>query len=999
MDLRDPASIPLPTTDEQFEQLCLLIARDKYGPEYYRYGRKGQAQYGIDIYSAYFNGRCLQCKLHKKEISDTKLINELRSDLAKAKQKFPDLNQFIFAVSVESRPAIQDVCKELSSQNLIVVSWFWNQMQEDIARSKWLLRNYLNSVPGAQWISNDFIQKELTKGANAQWQPISFYSANSHVQWYGILNNWDAKRKYHKDILQRINHTFADRFADMPVAAIIRGEGGSGKSVLLRRIAVDLRNDYTVYWIADNAEDFLKNEWEYDIENNPDEKYLLILEDWYRNFSKTDDRITANKLIQRVKSKTNVRMLIGDRPATQVYYPKSNKYTYDLMPEENASLFSYITDINLEWREKFPEEEKAQLLKTGLFQLLFVYQYADSSISLRKATNYFLEIIQSDYNHLCEGSNSFYNGLALALYIYANLYTDYSLRLSPEAIIILAEKYSGVQRPLDLIQNSDNLINVPTVKRYFDLIYKKSGTTKTTRLRFLHDTLADEGWKNIEVDVHRKFRYEDLIFELLETFKNEKLAVELSALVNSIETTKLTSISNEQIISTFDFLIKSQTDSPLYVQLLFSERIKMSIDDKLKYVYKFIGLGNKIDSIWSIIIQWFKNNLPDQTQLELLKKIIAANNTCSSVLIHYYKFLDDIELKNSIKQYFTVSNLLNPEYQNIALEVLKRLFYDNEILDIIRDYLKSANSHRNIVLFNNSLKLLQKEDVAINTAKNYLQSTEHSFNPDGFSACMSVLKNESWVKILAKEYLSKPNPDKHRQAYCICLYILKDEEIAKKIARNFISSFKHHYYDNAWTLSLYILDKDGIDIIREIFSASITRYDSQIIYRALMIASKIKELNELSDKYIQRIIDENHKSPRSSKIEYTYKQVMKIPLFHLNAWAKEVDKLLGDFRFINRNLFNSLILSHLDKPNAVAEACLYFIRNWEHEFNRPKKYWGYFAQSLAHPILQEQPNLRKEIRTLCTKMLLSGNCPEKLIPLVNNISKENNFPKWLEIEE
>lgn len=37
MDFRDPVSIPLPTTEDEFERLCLLIARDRYGSEFYRW--------------------------------------------------------------------------------------------------------------------------------------------------------------------------------------------------------------------------------------------------------------------------------------------------------------------------------------------------------------------------------------------------------------------------------------------------------------------------------------------------------------------------------------------------------------------------------------------------------------------------------------------------------------------------------------------------------------------------------------------------------------------------------------------------------------------------------------------------------------------------------------------------------------------------------------------------------------------------------------------------
>ena len=192
MDFRDPDLIPLPTTDGEFERLCLLIARDRYGPEFYRYGRIGQVQHGIDIYSAYHKGRCLQCKLHKKHITDKKLLAELKADLQDANNKFTDLTQFIFVSSLETRPKIQDACKDLSNDKIQVIPWFWNQLREDIARSKWLLRYCLNCEAGAQWVSDDFLEQELKKGEDANWQPLQYYSSNSHVQWYGLLRQWDA---------------------------------------------------------------------------------------------------------------------------------------------------------------------------------------------------------------------------------------------------------------------------------------------------------------------------------------------------------------------------------------------------------------------------------------------------------------------------------------------------------------------------------------------------------------------------------------------------------------------------------------------------------------------------------------------------------------------------------------------------------------------------------------------------------------------------------------
>ena len=160
------------------------------------------------------------------------------------------------------------------------------------------------------------------------------------------------QRQHYADMCQTIAKSFADTYSDMPVAAVVRGAGGSGKSVLLRRLALDFRNEYTVYWIADNAEDFLENEWLYDIDNNPTEKYLLMLEDWYRNFASTGDRATANRLLQKLKGKTNVRLVIGDRPAQDTYYPKTDRIIFDLKSEENGALLSHIINIIPEWKKQ-----------------------------------------------------------------------------------------------------------------------------------------------------------------------------------------------------------------------------------------------------------------------------------------------------------------------------------------------------------------------------------------------------------------------------------------------------------------------------------------------------------------------------------------------------------------------------------------------------------------------------------------------------------------------
>ena len=126
---------------------------------------------------------------------------------------------------------------------------------------------------------------------------------------------------------------------------------------------------------------------------------------------------------------------------------------------------------------------------------------------------------------------------------------------------------------------------------------------------------------------------------------------------------------------------------------------------------------------------------------------------------------------------------------------------------------------------------------------------------------------------------------------------------------------------------------------------------------------------------------------------------MKVPLFRLKTWQTEVDKLLQNTQNIHRNLFYSLTLSHINKPDPLEKACLFFIRSWQQEFKRPKKYWGYFIRCLAHPTIKEHPAIQEGIRGLCRKMLLADNCPYDLKVWLKSIKDENNFPEWKRAED
>lgn len=957
MDFRDPALIPLPASDDEFERLCLLVARDRYGPEFYRYGRHGQKQYGIDIYSAYYDGKCLQCKLHRKETSDKVLIRELGKDLQEAKQKFRGLREFIFAVSVETRPPIQDACTALSDSIVRVIPWFWDQLQQQIAHSKWLLRYYLSYAQGAQWISTDFIKQETDKGNLAGWTPKHFYSGNSLAQWYGLIQQWDAPRRDSTRICSAIAYSFQDSFGDMPIAAVIRGHGGGGKSVLLRRIALTLMNDYTVYWISDNGTDFLENEWAYDVDVNPHERYLIIFDDWYRNFARIEDKYTANRILQRVRSKPNVRLLIGDRPAQTTYYPFVSQLVFDLDIGENRDLLPFIVELVPEWQAMYYGGSAGQLLRTGLFQILFVYRNTELTQLPAGLTNYFVEIIQSDYDRLRNNHGPFYAGVARAIYVYAHLYTDFSLRLTLDGLIRLAEAYSSTPRPIGLEHNQLALFKVTAVGRYLDL-----GEPSNAQLRFLHDTLADEGWMRLRVGAEVQFDATSSIAEVAEALKTEETSKDLASLVYMALKLTRKSFTQKQIFAYCEYLVSCRCESFHCSGILFEEGLAgLPVSVRIEYLERLLGLANEKEGFWFPIVKWISSNLVEAEQRQFVRRLVEGGNRCGCVLAEYTALASEIELGSFAGSFITLERLCDPTTHGVVTPLLR--------------------------------KLSQREDLH-KAMSAYLMSEEPERNYSNFTACLQFMKNEEVAQVVAANYLNADRIGKNTFIVTTCLNILGAK--AAGFALNYLNSkgvVKDEYIRAA---CLNALGAGAASFASDILRSPIDGQKHQIIYRALQIASKVEELDAVAADMVERIFGPKPRSfdAASGRSHHLYLQCMKVPLFRINIWRTEVEEILLAYKRMNRNLFYSLSLSHTSCPEKLVDHALYFIRNWKGEFARPKKHWAYFVRCLAHPIISEQFSMRQEVAALCRNMLSADGCPKAVRHWCISITDKDEYPQW-----
>jgi len=122
----------------QFENFIRDLLNLIYqGNSFQLYGRKGQAQDGLDGYST-IHPIFFQCK-HKSSphVKDKKLEEELETELNKAKPKIEEVSsstesKFLFFTTHPNTTKLQDKARVLSTDNIIVEYWGWGTIESHL---------------------------------------------------------------------------------------------------------------------------------------------------------------------------------------------------------------------------------------------------------------------------------------------------------------------------------------------------------------------------------------------------------------------------------------------------------------------------------------------------------------------------------------------------------------------------------------------------------------------------------------------------------------------------------------------------------------------------------------------------------------------------------------------------------------------------------------------------------------------------------------------------
>ena len=259
----------LPPLDDEkkFEKLIRDICRIIYNdPSFELYGKSGEEQYGIDGFRLLDKQMiAFQCK--KKDvinIKDTKLVTELKNEMKDETQKailafgkMYSIDKYIFATTFKNTKQLQDFAGSLSTEfGFPVEYWGWDTISDYIQKYPELLNTYYpqfilsdeKAIRNCVW----FITKSEIEEAILQDQKtileksVDYYLINDNEKlvFEIISNNIDIPNT---EAIQKAKNAI-DALQNNEAIWIV-GEGGTGKTSLLIRLAVEftLQGEFAVF--------------------------------------------------------------------------------------------------------------------------------------------------------------------------------------------------------------------------------------------------------------------------------------------------------------------------------------------------------------------------------------------------------------------------------------------------------------------------------------------------------------------------------------------------------------------------------------------------------------------------------------------------------------------------------------------------------------------------------------------------------------------------------
>jgi len=243
-----------------------------------------------------------------------------------------------------------------------------------------------------------------------------FYSARSELAWIGVFNDWDCRREIYEALWEKVvNYKFGEE--GLPAASII-GRGGSGKSIVLRRLGIDLFNQGYEVWYAEDAKSFLDNDISKFIKADQVDRLFILLDEAQQ--LKSDE---FKRLAVYLRESTSITCVIAGQSIEQGVWDRLKKSGrgFDLSRlKDQGKILAKIAELIPEWNKAIVRLSLLRGIdKARVIHLVYVLSKGESPpTSLQELETKFLEVIAADYKRL----HNEYSGLARAILFAAQMH-------------------------------------------------------------------------------------------------------------------------------------------------------------------------------------------------------------------------------------------------------------------------------------------------------------------------------------------------------------------------------------------------------------------------------------------------------------------------------------------------------------------------------------------------------------------------------------------------
>ena len=455
--------------------------------------------------------------------------------------------------------------------------------------------------------------------------PEKFYSFQRGTEWLGVFREWDAPRSFRTELLETTIRNSQNR-RNCPATAII-GHGGSGKSVALRRLALDLVDKaYKVWWV-ERPERLVELGLDDFIEHEGKPQFLLIDEIQYLDAS------CVERLRRHLKQYPFLVLVVAGRHLPrELKLGAKDRFTPN-EATDRITILDKIAEVLPAWATMASQLKAESLREARLVRILLVLARGQEPVpkTLEELEEVFLRILVDDLERIREQ----FAGLAIAI-MDAAIFREVGMAgLYPSVLIALANDYQpGARIPILFEQVTDNpRWDVVTSLLSFD--------QSQNYFLFHHDELAEGLIQASEKgliepyidDPYRKAILDRTICLAVDSEGNTEIGREIaevgSELLRLFFLYKLkNAVAPTTILQYINKLLDAKVAHYAYLNLVVENILDLTQEQRLKIFLTAAELlptrqiGNSI--LWRSVLKWVQDSYPKSGQDEICQQLYQA---------------------------------------------------------------------------------------------------------------------------------------------------------------------------------------------------------------------------------------------------------------------------------------------------------------------------------------------------------------------------------------